>query len=80
MTTRIVTWDWRDQPPWGQINEALASLLDARYAAASDARIIEVPETGDDQYAVVVTDEPSTTPETAQVVWERFVHDPAADR
>lgn len=56
----IVTWDWKDQPDWTKINEALGSV-------GQGARIAPV-ETGEDVCAVVVT----THPRRAQRVFDAW--------
>lgn len=48
----IVTWDWREQPDWAEINFALTQ--------DNDAFVIPV-ESGSDQFACVVAQKDTTT-------------------
>lgn len=62
MTSRILTWDYREQPDLDALGEAIRTLS----RGAVDLRA--VPETGSDQYAVVVADHPLSG-DQAQSVW-----------
>lgn len=63
MTSRILTWDYREQPDLDALGEAIRTLS----RGAVDLRA--VPDTGSDSYAVVVADHPLTDAE-AQEAWD----------
>lgn len=54
----VVTWDWREQPDWQAITSALTRL-------SGGGVHIAWPETGTDQYAVVLSDRPFTAKQAA---------------
>lgn len=54
----VVTWDWREQPDMRLIADALTRLL-------GDGVHVAWPETGTDQYAVVLSDRPFTAEQAA---------------
>lgn len=63
MTHMIHAWDYREQPDLAALGEAIRQLS----RGAVDLRA--VPETGSDQYAVVVADHPLSR-DDAQAVWD----------
>ncbi len=62
MTTRLLTWDWRGQPNLQHLAKAVHDLSGGRVS------LYEV-DTGSDQYAIVLADEPLTA-EQAASVWD----------
>lgn len=57
----IITWDWKAQPPWPEIQKALE--MGPR---------IEQVETGSDQYAIVIG---ADGPRSAQEHWDNHQFD-----
>lgn len=47
MLFEILTWDWKDSPPWGRINELIKEY--------SKCHLVEV-DTHDDSNAIIVSD------------------------
>lgn len=57
----VVTWDWREQPDQHALTAAIAY-------ASRDAVHVAWPETGTDDYALVLSDRPLTPEATAEAV------------
>jgi hypothetical protein len=68
MVHRILMWDWRQQADVNDLNEALKAVFDGEHCPS----IIEVQDTGGDDYAVIITAQPITE-EKAQEIWEKEV-------
>lgn len=60
---RIVTWDWKEQPDMTAIDAAMQQV----YNGTNRPLIQEVPNTGSDQYAIIV----SSAPTDPQAAWSR---------
>ncbi len=65
LDVRILIWDCREQPDWEEISRAQADGY---------VYLIQVPETGSDQYAFVASPRPRT-PEIAQQIWDETTAD-----
>lgn len=59
----IVTWDWKEQPDIEAIDKAMAAVFNG----SNRPLIQEVPNTGSDQYAIIV----SSGPTDPQAAWRR---------
>lgn len=59
----MVSWDWREQPPWDEIS-------DAQQRGFLHVRL--VPDTGSDAYVLVLSDAPVSEAE-AQAVFNEAV-------
>lgn len=62
MAERVLTWDYREQPPMGKIAAAVLQLSGGRVH-------IEFPDTYSDQYAIVLADHELTL-EQANAAWK----------
>ena len=62
MTARVLSWDWRQQPDLAQLGRAIHDL------SGGLLHIYEV-QTGSDDYAIVIADQPLTDAE-ARHIWE----------
>lgn len=65
--TGIVTWDWKAQPDWREMQAALRRAFNGLGCPS----ISVVPDTEGDEYAVVVSPTP-LVPAEAQAAWERW--------
>lgn len=65
-TARVVTWDWRQQPPLADIARAVAEL------SAGRVHMREV-DTGSDQYEWVISDYPVDDAEAERLEEARTV-------
>lgn len=65
MSWRIVEWDHREQPDFEAIDQALAFVVGRRHIS-----VRLVPDTGSDQYALVIAEGPLMTDEEAQAIYE----------
>lgn len=60
---KIITWDYKEQPPWKRINEALFDV--------PHVYIFEV-ETGTDQFGIVIAEDKTKEAQaTAQAFYDR---------
>ncbi len=63
MTIRIITWDWRDQIPLDELEEAI-------HALCPEMGIHEA-NTGADQYGIILDNQRLSAP-AAQVAYEQW--------
>ncbi len=64
MVTRVLSWDWAEQPDMA----ALADII--RDPSGGTVYLREVEDTGSDQYAVVVSTEPVDEEQARRVYLE----------
>jgi hypothetical protein len=57
MTIKVITWDWKEQPPMGAIGRAVEEIS-SEPPRNRPTYFREVPDTGGDLYAVVIGNEP----------------------
>ena len=62
MTARVLSWDWRQQPDIGQLAAAVHDLSNGQVH-------LNMADTGSDDYALIVSDQPLTDAE-ARHIWE----------
>ena len=67
----VVTWDWKAQPDIADLDAAMSKV----YNGSNRPKIQEVPNTGGDEYAVIV----SSGPTDPQAAWDRRCDDPDDD-
>ena len=60
---RIFTWDWRAQPPLAEILSAARDMPGPWFWFC--------PETGSDEYALILSDRELAADEAERVLWER---------
>ena len=63
MTARVLSWDWREQPDLDHLATTIHDL------SAGRVRLHQV-DTGSDEYAIVLTDEPITQAE-ADLIYQQ---------
>jgi hypothetical protein len=51
-SSRIFQWDWKEQPDWGDVNDAVQDLW---VAGDPPPLIFSVPSTESDQFGLIVT-------------------------
>jgi hypothetical protein len=71
MSWVIVEWDWREQPDFDLIAKAMEDVYyEPTYRGpARPPTLVLVPDTGSDQYVLVVSTEPITAKE-AQTIFD----------
>ena len=65
MTTRVIIWDWREQPDMDEIANAVQELSNGR------VQIYDV-DTRSDQFAIVISDTPLHSDDVAAAYRKRF--------
>ena len=63
MTARVLSWDWREQPNLAQLGRAIHDL------SGGLLHLHEV-QTGSDDYAIVIADQPLTDAEARRIYEE----------
>lgn len=70
MTHRLILWDWKEQPPWAKVNDAVRELSgEGSHAGPVNPRL--APDTRSDEYGLVVADE-ELTDERAQAIFDEY--------
>lgn len=62
MTYRVMSWDWREQPDMNHLNRLIHEIIPENIHYEG-LYLTMVDDTGDDQYAIVITTRPLTQPE-----------------
>lgn len=64
---RVLTWDWKEQPDFGEIGEAIKAVFDGK-----NCPIISCVDTESDQFAIVISPVPITSKEARKAYrkWE----------
>lgn len=62
MTNRVFTWDYREQPPLGEILVAVRKMPGPWFWFC--------PETGSQEYALILSDRELTADEAERILWE----------
>jgi hypothetical protein len=62
VSARVLSWDWRGQPDLNQLAAAIRDLSEGRVS-------VQQVDTGSDEYAIVLSDEPLTASQ-ATTLWE----------
>jgi hypothetical protein len=68
--TSFVTWDYKEQPDWEIINNHLQEATQYSYPIIHLPKIVEVLDTGTDQYGIAITTDPNMTEEGATKLYE----------